>query len=179
MSAEKEKEYTYSRKLSEFFTQSAVSVGKYIVGKIITSTIIGVIAFIVFRILDIDLAWLLALILGLTNFVPVIGPWVGLVLCAVIIVFFRPVFALYTSLTALVLQITEQFFLLPVIVGKAVDLKPLLIISVLVAGSLAFGFWGVVFAIPVAAVLKIWYNIFITGKKEESNEFKGIDSKDD
>lgn len=157
---------SFFSKTGRFFVESSVSVGKYIIGKLITSTVIGFIAFIVFKLLGINLAWLLALILALTNIVPVFGPWAGLLICAVIIVFFEPVFALYTTLTALILQIMEQFILLPVIVGKAVDLKPMLIICVLILGSLFFGFWGVLFAIPIAAVVKIWYNIFIAKKEQ-------------
>ncbi len=154
-------------KTEKFIIDSAKSIGNYVVGKIVTSAIIGILALVVFKILGINPAWLLALILALTNFVPVIGPWVGLLICALIVVFFEPIFALYTSLTALILQILEQFLLLPLIVGKAVDLKPMLIICVLIIGSLAFGFWGVVLAIPIAAVLKVWYNIFIKNKDNE------------
>lgn len=166
MEQEIKKKSDLLEKTEKFIIESGKSIGKYFVGKLITSAIIGVLAFVVFKILGINLAWLLALILAVTNFVPVIGPWVGLVICAVIAVFFRPIFALYTSLAALLLQILEQFLLLPLIVGKAVDLAPMLIICVLIIGSLLFGFWGVVFAIPIAAVIKIGYNIFIKKKEK-------------
>lgn len=167
MENESNQKITLMEKTERFIVESGKSIGKYVVGKIVTSGIIGILAFIIFKILGINMAWLLALILAVTNFVPMIGPWIGLIVCAVIIVFFEPIFALYTSLTALLLQILEQFVLLPLVVGKAVDLKPMLIICVLIIGSLAFGFWGVVLAIPIAAVLKIGYNIFI--KKKDNN----------
>lgn len=161
---------SFLSKLGRFLSESTVSVGKYIVGKIITSTIIGILAYIVFKILGINLPWLLALILGITNFIPVFGGWVGMILCAVIIVFFNPLFALYTTLTALVLQLLEQFLLLPLIVGKAVDLNPLLIICVIVIGSMAFGFWGVLLAVPIAATVKIGYNIFLKKDKNPDKD---------
>jgi len=157
---------TFISKLGRFASESAISVSKYIMGKLITSAILGIIAFLVFKLLGINLAWLLALILGLTNIVPVFGGWVGMILCAIIAVFFSPIFIVYTTLTALLLQLLEQFVLLPLIVGKAVDLKPLLVICVLIIGSLVFGFWGVLLAIPIAAVIKIGYTIFL--KKEKS-----------
>ena len=161
-------EKTFWQKTGQFLTESSISVGKYIIGKLITSAIIVLLAFVVFKLLGINLAWLLALILAITNLVPVFGPWVGLVICALIVVFFDPIFILYTTLTALILQILEQFILLPVFVGKVVDLKPMLIICVLILGSLIFGFWGVLLAIPIAAVVKIWYNIFIAKKKVDN-----------
>ena len=161
-------EKTFWQKTGQFLTESSISVGKYIIGKLLTSVIIGLLAFIVFKLLGINIAWLLALILGITNIVPVFGPWVGLIICAIIVVFFNPIYILYTTLTALILQILEQFILLPVIVGKVVDLKPMLIICVLILGSLIFGFWGVLLAIPIAAIVKIWYNIFIEKKKVDN-----------
>jgi predicted PurR-regulated permease PerM len=157
-------------KTGRFIAESSISVGKYVVGKLLTSLIIGLLAFLVFKLIGIRLAWMYALILGLTNIVPVFGPWVGVIVCALIVVWFEPIFALYTTLTGLLLQILEQFILLPIIVGKAVDLKPMLVICVLILGSLAFGFWGVLLAIPIAAIMKIWYNIFISKKTEEKKE---------
>ena len=162
---------TIWQKTGQFLTESTVSVGRYIIGKLITSFVIGSLAFIVFKLLGINLAWLLALIIGLTNIVPVFGGWVGMIVCALIIVLFNPLYAVYTTLTALILQIIEQFVLLPLIIGKAVDLKPMLIVTVLIIASLAFGFWGVLLAIPIAAVIKIWYNIFIS-KKNDNQESK-------
>ncbi len=162
---------TIWQKTGQFLTESTVSVGKYIIGKLITSFVIGFLAFIVFKLIGINLAWLLALIIGLTNIVPVFGGWAGMILCALIIVFFNPLYVVYTTLTALILQIIEQFVLLPLIVGKAVDLKPMLVVTVLVIASLVFGFWGVLLAIPIAAVIKIWYNIFIS-KKNDNQEIK-------
>ena len=163
-------EMGFFEKVGAFLTQSSKSVVKYIVGKLITSAVIGLLAFIVFKLIGINLAWLLALILALTNIVPVFGGWVGLIICGIIVLFFNPIFAVYTTLTALILQMLEQFVLLPVIVGKAVDLNPLLIICVLILGSLAFGFWGVLLAIPIAAVIKIGYNIFLKKKEKKRSE---------
>ncbi|MBN2559037.1 MAG: AI-2E family transporter [Clostridia bacterium] len=167
---ENRKSRGFFEKTGLFIAESSKSVGKYVAGKIATSLIIGLISFIVFKLLGINLAWLLALILCLTNLVPVIGPWIGLILVAVIIVFFNPIFALYTTITALLLQLMEQFLLLPLIVGKAVNLKPMLIIIVLILGSIFFGFWGVILAIPIAAIIKIWYGIFVKDHYKDNIE---------
>jgi len=160
---------SFGNKLIQFLTESSVSVGKYVIGKLITSLIIGIISFIIFKLLSIDLPFLLAVIIAVTNIVPVFGGWAGIILCGIIVVFFNPIFVVYTTLAALVLQIIEQFVLLPVIVGKSVDLKPMLIVCVLIIGSILFGFWGVLLAIPIAAILKIGYKIFIS-KKNKNQE---------
>lgn len=156
----------FGNKLIQFINESSVSVGKYVIGKLVTSLIIGILSFIVFKLLDINLPLLLAVIIAVTNIVPVFGGWAGMILCGIIAVFFNPIYVVYTTLTALVMQIIEQFLLLPIIVGKAVDLKPMLIVCVLIICSILFGFWGVLLAIPIAAILKIGYKIFLPKKND-------------
>lgn len=151
-------------KLLKFIRQSFTTTGKYFIGKTITSLIIGIVSFTVFTLLDIKLSWLVALILFLSNFIPIFGPWAGAVFGALIVIFQAPVFALYVIITSVLLQLIEQFLLIPLIIGKAIDLKPLVIVVVLILASLFLGFWGVLFAIPIASIVQIAYNIFI--KKE-------------
>lgn len=152
---------SFLNKTSIFISESSKGIGKYVLGKFITSTIIGAISFIVFKLLEVRPAVVLSIILGIANLIPLFGPWVGLLICAVIVLFIEPVHALYTTITALLLQIADEFFLLPLIVGKSVDIKPILVFLVLFAGSLLFGFWGVLFAVPAAVVIKIGYDVFI------------------
>jgi predicted PurR-regulated permease PerM len=156
---------SFLNKTSIFISESSKGIGRYMLGKMITSAIIFILAFVIFRLLEVNPAIILAVILGVTNLVPLFGPWVGLLICAMIVVFINPIHALYTTITALLLQIAEQFFLLPLIVGKSIDIKPLLIFLVLFAGSLVFGFWGVLLAVPAAVVIKIAYEVFI--RKQE------------
>ncbi len=156
---------SFLSKTSIFVSESTRGVGKYILGKMLTSIIIGILSFVVFRLLDVKPPFILALILGISNLVPLFGPWVGLLICALIVVFINPIHALYTTITALLLQIAEQFFLLPLIVGKSIDIKPLLIFLILFGGSIVFGFWGVVLAVPLAVIIRIWYEVFI--RKQE------------
>ncbi|MBN2853020.1 MAG: AI-2E family transporter [Clostridia bacterium] len=152
-------------KFITFINQSFISTGKYFIGKTITSLIIGVVSFVVFTLLDIKLSWLIALIFFIANFIPIFGPWAGAILGGIIVIFQAPLFALYVIITSVLLQLIEQFLLIPLIIGKAIDLKPLIIVVVLILASLFLGFWGVLFAIPIASVIQIGYNIFI--KKEE------------
>lgn len=159
----------FGNKLLQFLTESSVSVGKYVIGKLITSLVIGFLSFIIFKIIGINLPLLLAVVIALTNIVPVFGGWAGVIICGIIVVFFNPIYVVYTTLTALLLQIFEQFVLLPVIVGKAIDLNPMFIICVLVVSSILFGFWGVLLAIPIAAIIKIGYKIF-KSKKNDNQE---------
>lgn len=152
-------------KIMRFISESISATGRYFYTKLLTSLIIAFSSYFIFEMLEIKLSGVLSTILGITNLIPVFGPWVGVILCAVIVVFQQPVFALYTSIIAILLQLLEQFLLMPMIAGKSLDLKPLAIILSLFLGSLLFGFWGVIFAVPVAAAVKIGYKIFVKEDK--------------
>ncbi len=149
-------------KIMRFFSESVKATSKYFYTKLLTSLIVSVFSYLIFLSLEISLPGLLSSILGVTNLVPVFGPWVGVITCALISVFHNPLSALYTTLTAILLQLIEQFFLIPLLAGKSLDLKPLIVTVSLILGSMLFGFWGVVFAVPAAAAFKIGYRIFIT-----------------
>jgi predicted PurR-regulated permease PerM len=147
-------------KIKKFLIESLKATGIYFYSKLITSIIIAVISFVVFQWIGIRFSALLSAVLGITNMIPVFGPWAGVFLCALISVFQQPVYALYAALTAISLQLVEQFFILPLIAGKKLDLKPMAIVLAVIGGSMLLGFWGVVFAVPIAAAIKIGYGIF-------------------
>lgn len=155
-------------KFDNFIKQSFITTGKYFIGKTITSLIIVIVCLIVFLLLDIKLIALLLVLIFLTNFIPIFGPWLGTIICGVIVVFQEPILALYVIATLLILQLIEQFLLIPLIIGKSIDLKPLFIVLVIILSSIFLGFWGVFFAIPIASIVKIGYTIFIK-KQEESD----------
>ncbi len=65
----------------------------------------------------------------------------------------------------MVLQQIDQWIITPLIVGNTVSLPPLLICLALIAGSMLWGAVGVIVAVPVAAIIKLFYVMFIQKKK--------------
>lgn len=164
----------FGKKLSKFVSRSAETVGKYFVAKLITSLIIGIATLIFCQLLNIKPAWLLGIIAGIGNFIPIVGPWIVLIVCGVVAVFQAPINALYIIIFCIGIQAVDQFLLTPLIVGKSIDLSPLLIIVVVTIASMFLGFWGLLFAVPIASIIKIGYTIFI--KKKDDDEAKALDS---
>lgn len=159
----------FKTKLNKFFFNSVETFGKYMAGKIAASIVVGITTYIFCRIVGIIPAWLLASIAGLGNLIPIIGPWAVLIICALIAVFQTPVYALYITIFCIAIQALDQFLITPLIIGKSIDLHPLLIIAVLVIGSIFLGFWGLLFAVPIAAIVKLGYQIFIKQKEKDLN----------
>jgi predicted PurR-regulated permease PerM len=163
-------------KINKFAFGSVETFGKYLAGKTVASIIVGAGTWIFCWLLGIKPAWLLGPIAGLGNLIPIAGPWAVLIICALVTVFQEPINALYIVIFCLGIQALDQFLITPLIVGKSISLSPFIIIAVVVTGSMFLGFWGLIFAIPVAAVIKLAYTIFIR-KKDKGRAPEGTGKK--
>ncbi len=167
----KPNEEKFGTKVNRFMFGSVKTFGKYLAGKTVASIVVGISTFLFCYLLDIKPAWLLAIIAGLGNMIPIVGPWAVLIICALVAVFQTPINALYIAIFCLGIQAVDQFLITPLIVGKSIDLNPLIIIVVVTIGSIFLGFWGLIFAVPIAAIIKLGYTIFIK-KRDKNNSSK-------
>lgn len=127
--------------------------GKYIVGKIIDSSIIGVICFIGLSIFKFDYALLISVIIAVTNMIPFFGPIIGAVPCAFLLLIINPIEALWFVVFIIVLQQFDGNILGPKILGESVGISGFwILVSVLIGGGL-FGVTGMILAVPVFAVI--------------------------
>jgi len=128
--------------------------GGYIRGQAIVSALTGLLTFIGLTILGIPYALLLGVITGLLNVIPYIGPYVGAAISAVVAAFVGPWHILGAiAVTAVAQQVTD-LFVTPRVMSSQVDLHPVVVIFSLLVGGTVFGFWGLLFAIPIAAIIK-------------------------
>ncbi len=130
--------------------------GGFLEGKIIDSTIIGIIYFIALVIMDIRYAALLALICGITNIIPFFGPFIGAVPSGLIILMSNenPLpKLLYFIIFVCVIQFIDGNIIDPHIVGGNIKMSPFCVIfSVLLFGGL-WGFTGLLIGVPTFAVI--------------------------
>lgn len=136
--------------------------GGYIKGTVFQCVVIGVGCGIGFAFMDIPSAAALAVITGLLNIIPVIGPWLGGGLAAIVGVFVSPLVALIALIYTIVVQQVVYTFVSPKIMGNSVDIHPALVILALMIGS-ALGFAmsgmvgsivGMLASIPAVAFIK-------------------------
>lgn len=124
----------------------------YLLGKIVDSVIIGIIAFIMFKVANIQYAMLFAVITAITNMIPYFGPIIGAVPVVLITLFYSPTQALIAAIMMIVLQQFDGIWLGPKILGDKVGISPFwIIVSVLIGGKL-MGVVGMFLSVPVAAV---------------------------
>lgn len=159
-------EPTFWQKAGRYILESLKLFVKYIFGKTIASALLGLIAYAVFSLIGIQHAVILAIIIGISNLIPIAGPIAAAIICAIIVVFQQPIYSLYVFITIVVLQQLDQWIITPIFVGRSVSLPPILIIIVVFLGGLIWGIPGLLLAVPVSAMVRLYYVMFV--KKSES-----------
>lgn len=128
--------------------------GGYVRGQLVVSTVTGTLVAIGLAFLHVPYAVLLGLLTGVLNVVPYVGPFVGAAVSAIVAAFVGPWAALGAVVVTLVAQQVTDLFVTPRVMSSQVDLHPLLVIFSLLVGGTLFGFWGLIVAIPIAAIAK-------------------------
>lgn len=127
--------------------------GGFIIGKIIDSAIIGVIAYVGCMIMNTPSAILVAFIVGVTNIIPFFGPFIGAIPSILLVLIQSPIHAVYLGIFILILQQVDGNIIGPKILGDTTGLSSFWVLfSILVAGGI-FGFFGMLLGVPVFAVI--------------------------
>lgn len=136
--------------------------GGYIKGTLVQCLLIGVFCGIGFAVMGIPSAAALGVITGLLNIIPVVGPWLGGGMAAIVGIFTGPLTAVIALVYTIAVQQIIYTFISPKILGNSVDIHPALVIMALMVGS-ALGFAvggfvgnivGMLASIPAVAAIK-------------------------
>ncbi|WP_245683847.1 AI-2E family transporter [Vulcanibacillus modesticaldus] len=131
------------------------ALGNYIRGQLIVCMIIGVLAYIGYLFVGLPYALLLALIVGITNIIPYLGPFIGATPAVLVALSVSWQLAIKIVIVNLIVQIIEGNVVSPQVVGRRLHIHPLFIIlSLLIGGQLA-GIAGLILAVPVFAIIKV------------------------
>ncbi len=139
-----------TRKASEVFYG-------FITGKIIDSIIIGLLCYIGMIILGLPYPLLVSMIIGVTNIVPVFGPYIGAVPTTIIIFLTEPRLGIYFLIFVLALQQLDGNVIGPKILGESTGLSSFWVVVAIVVGGGIFGIPGMIIGVPVTAMI---YYIF-------------------
>lgn len=159
----------------EVFREIKKAFSNFLVGKILDSLIIGLLCFIGCSIMRIRYALLISIIVGVTNMIPYFGPFIGMIPSTIITFFYSPFKALLVLIFIFLLQQFDGLYLGPKILGVQVGLKPFWIILSIIIGGGFFGVWGMLFAVPTAAVVKSLLSKYID--KEFKQKGISLDEK--
>jgi putative permease len=139
--------YAFNKQLGNYFFAKFVEA--FIVGGIITTGL---------YVLDIQYAFILGFIAGLTNIVPYVGPFLGAIPAIGFVVVEYGITSQTLgaiSLLYLIANVVDIFFVFPFLVSKIVNLHPMVVAISVIVGSHYLGITGMVISIPVVAAIKL------------------------
>jgi predicted PurR-regulated permease PerM len=132
------------------------AIGGFFRGQLLVALIVGVMVSIGLFAIDLPFWLLIGMVAGIFNIIPLIGPWVGAVPGVIIALTTRDVTtAVWVAVIMLVAQQIDNHFISPIVMQRVVKLHPAAVMMALLAGGTIGGFFGLLLAVPTAAVLKI------------------------
>ena len=140
-------------------------VGRFIVGEVLDSIIVGIVSTILLLLIKHPFAILIGFIAGVTNIIPYIGPILGAALAFFFGVFTSVSLGVGGAILLLLYQQVDGNLIQPKIVGDKIGLSPVwVLIAVLIGGSY-FGAIGMILSMPVAGLLRVYLNRYGAYKK--------------
>lgn len=165
-----------AEKIIEITNNSNIIFGKFLSGKILDSTIIGVMVYFILLICKMPYVLLVSVIIGLTNIIPFFGPFIGAIPSFIIILFVSPKKAILFLLIIFIVQQIDGNIIGPKILGSSIGISAFWILfSIIVAGKF-LGVLGMVIGVPLFAVIYSLIKELVEGRLKR----KGLktDTKD-
>ena len=159
-----------ARRLLHVVTLTKQTFTNFVTGQLTEAVIIGVLCFLGMLILGIPYAGAVSAFVGATALIPVFGAWIGGVVGAFLILLADPAKSLWFVVFLLILQQVEGNLIYPKVVGKSVGLPGLLVLMAVTLGGEAFGIGGMLFSVPVCAVLYSLYLEYIQKAQRPVND---------
>jgi predicted PurR-regulated permease PerM len=140
----------------------------YIRGQLLLGFVVGIVTFIGLYFLDVQYAVPLAVLAGIFEMVPILGPWISGTVGVIVVLATDPGKVWVVVLLFVAIQQLENTFLVPKIQGDAVDLNPAIIMILLVVAGAVFGLIGVIVVVPVAAIIRDVF-VYVYGRLTEES----------
>ena len=138
----------------ELLAEMNHTLSSYISGQAIECVFVATFTFIGYQIIGVEYAFLFGMVAGVTNLIPYLGPYLGLLPAVLVTVFNSPIKALLCCVIVLIVQQLDGNVIYPNVIGKSLKIHPLTIILVLmVAGNIA-GLLGIFLGVPFYAICR-------------------------
>jgi predicted PurR-regulated permease PerM len=126
---------------------------RYFRAQIMLGIIVGTAAFAGLAVLGVEYAGVLAVLAGITEMVPIVGPWIGGGVAVIVALATSPDQAIWVAVLFAAIQLVENAFLVARIQAAYLRIHPAIVIALLAIGARVGGFWGILLAVPLTATV--------------------------
>jgi len=141
--------------ISDLVDRMQEKLGSWLRGQLVLMLTVGVLVYIGLIILGINYALILAILAGLLEIIPYLGPVLSVIPAAIIGFLQSPVLGVAVLILYYAIQQLENYVLAPQIMKKAVGLDPVIIIVVMMIGLKLGGITGIIVSVPLAAIISV------------------------
>ena len=148
----------YEPRVSGILKECDEVLSEFLRGQLLVMLALGIIYSCGLWVAGLEFALLVGMLAGMVSFVPYLGAIVGISVAGILgyMQFHDVIHLVYIGIAFGIGQAIEGMFLSPVLVGERIGLHPVAVIFAVMAGGQLFGFFGVLLALPVAAVLTVF-----------------------
>ena len=150
--------------MKELWQAIETRLAAFVRGQLILMLSIGVMAFISYLMIGLPNALVLALIAGVLEAVPILGPTLGAIPASLVAYSINPLLVVWVLVATGLIQTLENYFLVPRVMGASVGVNPIITLLVLAAFGSLLGLPGAFLAIPIAAVIQLLVDRFVLSK---------------
>jgi predicted PurR-regulated permease PerM len=151
----------YRRRVGEILDECEVSLGKWVVGAAISMLAVALMSTVGLRVLNIPYPLAQGVLAGLLNFIPNLGPTMSVLLPMGLALLDDPWKPVLVLILYFFIQQIESSLLTPYIMAQQVSLLPALTLLAQVFFASSFGFLGLLLALPLSVVFKVWFNAVV------------------
>ena len=145
---------------------------------LLDAVIIGVANFILMTIFGMQYVLLISLVVGVTNFIPSVGPIIGAIPSALLLVIVNPWHALFFLIFTIVLQTLDAYVIKPLLFKDGTGLSSLeVLLSIVVFGKIA-GIFGMLIGVPMFSILSMLGDRFIERRLQKKKQAAGEAAKE-
>jgi predicted PurR-regulated permease PerM len=144
----------YENAVLRIYQRSRRKIGFWFRTQIFLSVLMSLLVWSALLFIGVRHAFLIGVLAGLFELVPFAGPIIAGAIAVLSAFTSSPSLALYTLIVFIILHQLESHVLVPLVTNKAVGLHPVIVIAAILIGAEVAGFWGVLIAVPAAAVFQ-------------------------
>lgn len=125
----------------------------FIGGQLTDAVVLGLLCFIAMSIFHFHYAVMISTIIGITNIIPIVGPIVGTIPCAFILLLVDPSQVIWFVVMVIVIQQIDSNFIYPRVVGGSIGLPAMWVLFAVTVGGGLFGMIGLILGVPMMSVI--------------------------
>ncbi len=156
--------------LLRLWQKSKEKVSGWFISRVIGALFVGGLTYLILRILNVQYPFMLSLMAGILDFIPIVGPLIAGLIIAFIVSLNSLFQAGFVLVAFGIIQLLENNLLFPILFKKLTGLPPVLVLTAFAVGAKLWGVLGAILAIPLAGVIYEVLRDYLTKMKKDFGE---------